>query len=93
MSDNAKRKQYDQWGTTSDQMGGMGGGGGGGGGSSSRAGFSGNEWQFRSSIDPEELFRKIFGDAGMKGGFGDFEDFSDGYGFGAAQEVNFFFYF
>lgn len=47
-------------------------------------------WQFRSSIDPEELFRKIFGDAGFRsGGFGtEFEDFAESsFGFGAAQEV------
>lgn len=47
-------------------------------------------WQFRSTIDPEELFRKIFGDAGFRsGGFGsEFEDFAESnFGFGAAQEV------
>lgn len=66
-------------------MGGMGGPGG----STGRTGFAGNEWHFRSTVDPEELFRKIFGDAGMKGGgFGDFDDFNDSYGFGAAQEVS-----
>jgi len=48
-------------------------------------------WQFRSTIDPEELFRKIFGDAGFRsGGFGsEFEDFAESnFGFGAAQEVS-----
>jgi hypothetical protein len=48
-------------------------------------------WQFRSSIDPEELFRKIFGDAGFRsGGFGtEFEDFAESsFGFGSAQEVS-----
>lgn len=64
-------------------MGGMGGGGG----STGRAGFNANEWQFRSTIDPEELFRKIFGDAGMRGGFSDFEGFNDNFGMGASQEV------
>ncbi|XP_021932202.1 protein tumorous imaginal discs, mitochondrial-like isoform X3 [Zootermopsis nevadensis] len=85
LSDDAKRKQYDAWGTTSEQMG-MGTGGMGG---AEGQRFSQN-WQFRSSIDPEELFRKIFGDAGFKSGrFGtEFEDFAESsFGFGAAQEV------
>lgn len=85
LSDDAKRKQYDAWGTTSEQMG-MGSGGMGG---AEGQRFS-QGWQFRSSIDPEELFRKIFGDAGFKtGGFGtEFEDFAESsFGFGAAQEV------
>lgn len=57
---------------------------GGGPASHGPQGFSQN-WQFRSTIDPEELFRKIFGDGGFKAGF---EDFSDSrYGFGGAQEV------
>ncbi|KAK6619540.1 Protein tumorous imaginal disc [Polyplax serrata] len=86
LSDTSKRKQYDQWGTTAEQMGGMGGASTSGG--QTGKGFSNHEWHFRSTMDPEELFRKIFGDAGMKGGgFGEFEDFSDTYGFGAAQEV------
>ena len=42
-------------------------------------------------MDPEELFRKIFGDAGFKmGGFGgqDFSDFAESqFGFAAASEV------
>lgn len=86
LSDTSKRKQYDQWGTTAEQMGGMGGASTSGG--QTGKGFSNHEWHFRSTMDPEELFRKIFGDAGMKGGgFGEFEDFGDTYGFGAAQEV------
>lgn len=86
LSDDAKRKQYDAWGTTSEQMG-MGTGGMGG---AEGQRFS-QGWQFRSSIDPEELFRKIFGDAGFRrGGFGtEFEDFAESsFGFGAAQEVS-----
>jgi len=50
-------------------------------------GFSGG-WNFTSNVDPEELFRKIFGEAGFKTGFGDHEDFAESnFGFGAAQEV------
>jgi len=86
LSDDAKRKQYDAWGTTSEQMG-MGAGGMGG---ADGQRFS-QGWQFRSTIDPEELFRKIFGDAGFRSGrFGsEFEDFAESnFGFGAAQEVS-----
>ncbi|KXJ68621.1 hypothetical protein RP20_CCG002446 [Aedes albopictus] len=80
LSDDTKRREYDTYGQTSEQMGRAGSGPAGHG----PQGFSQN-WQFRSTIDPEELFRKIFGDGGFKAGF---EDFSDSrYGFGGAQEV------
>ena len=44
---------------------------------------------FHGSIDPEELFRNIFGQAGFKmGGFEDFTDFEESkYGFAPATEV------
>ncbi|XP_038218941.1 protein tumorous imaginal discs, mitochondrial-like isoform X2 [Zerene cesonia] len=78
LSDENKRKQYDTYGTTSDQMGGMGGPGG-------SDGFT-HQWQYKSTIDPEELFRKIFGDAGFKSEA--FSDFAESqFGYGAAQEV------
>ncbi|CAG4961020.1 unnamed protein product [Colias eurytheme] len=78
LSDENKRKQYDTYGTTSDQMGDMGGPGG-------TDGFT-HQWQYKSTIDPEELFRKIFGDAGFKSeAFGDFAESK--FGYGAAQEV------
>ncbi|KAK2574939.1 hypothetical protein KPH14_008705 [Odynerus spinipes] len=86
LSDDTKRKEYDTWGSTSEQMG-MGQG------SSSRSSQSAQDfqqqWHFRSTVNPEELFRKIFGDAGFQSGmFGDFEDFAESkYGFGASQEV------
>ncbi|KAL0117584.1 hypothetical protein PUN28_010413 [Cardiocondyla obscurior] len=81
LSDDTKRKEYDTWGATSEQMGmGMG-----------RQGPKSynQHWQYRSTINAEELFRKIFGDAGFQSGaFNDFEDFTETrYGFGAAQEV------
>lgn len=49
--------------------------------------FRHQNWNFQSSIDPEELFRKIFGQAGFQGAnFG--EEFAESkFGFGAAQEV------
>lgn len=84
LSDETKRKQYDTWGSTADQMGGMGGGGG---RASGPQGFS-QTWQYQSTIDPEELFRKIFGEAGFGKG-SPFDDFAESnYGFGEAQEVS-----
>lgn len=61
------------------------------GGGARRQGYSSQDWQFRSSVDPEELFRKIFGDQGMKSNpFSDFEEFAESsFGFGASQEVFF----
>lgn len=51
-------------------------------------GFS-QSWQYQSTIDPEELFRKIFGEAGF--GKGTFDDFADSkFGFGAAEEVSYY---
>ena len=48
---------------------------------------------FHSTIDPEELFRKIFGDAGFKmgggGGGESFADFAESqFGFAPASEVS-----
>lgn len=71
-------------------MGRQGGGGGPAGGfgrtNYGPQGFS-QHWKYQSSVDPEELFRKIFGDF-KQGGAGAFEDFAESkYGFGSAQEV------
>ncbi|XP_011310004.1 protein tumorous imaginal discs, mitochondrial isoform X1 [Fopius arisanus] len=85
LSDEAKRKEYDTWGTTSEQMG-MGANSGGFPGGAEEA-YKHN-WDFRASVNPEELFRKIFGEEGFKAHFSDQEDFADSrYGFGTAQEV------
>jgi len=63
------------------------------------AGFGQQQsWNFHSTIDPEELFRKIFGDAAFGGGGRgpftqdpNFDDYEESvYGYGAAQEVNYF---
>lgn len=81
LSDDTKRKEYDTWGATSEQMGmGM--------GQQGSKNYN-QHWQYRSTINAEELFRKIFGDAGFQSGaFNDYEDFLETkYGFGAAQEV------
>lgn len=87
LSDDNKRKEYDTWGATSEQMG-MGQQG-----TSHTKDFN-EGWQFRSSINPEELFRKIFGETGFQTNiFNDFEDYQDSkYGFGAAQEVYIIYY-
>ncbi|XP_070496457.1 protein tumorous imaginal discs, mitochondrial-like isoform X1 [Chironomus tepperi] len=89
LSDETKRKEYDMFGTTSGQSSGQSTGYQGGFGPQ---GFS-QHWQYKSTIDPEELFRKIFGDfkggmgGGGMGGMG-FDDFSESkFGFGSAQEV------
>ncbi|XP_022901527.1 protein tumorous imaginal discs, mitochondrial-like isoform X2 [Onthophagus taurus] len=82
LGDDSKRKQYDTWGSTADQMGaGMGARSGGGAGPQ---GFS-QSWQYQSTIDPEELFRKIFGDSGFSKSFDDFTE--SNFGFGEAQEI------
>lgn len=80
LSDDTKRREYDTYGQTSENLGRTGGFGGQG-----PQGFSQN-WQFRSTIDPEELFRKIFGEANFRSN--SFDDFADSkFGFGAAQEI------
>lgn len=68
MSDDNKRREYDTFGTTSTGPG------------ASTSGFQG----FHSTIDPEELFRNIFGDFAKMRDFGKaFEDFD----FGGPQET------
>lgn len=60
---------------------GMGGGGG------PRGDMGGFNWQYRATIDPQELFRKIFGETPFGGGLG-FDDFAESkFGFGSAEEV------
>lgn len=83
LSDDTKRKEYDTFGHTSEQMGRQGGPSPGGPGGHHH-GFNQN-WQFRSTVDPEELFRKIFGDANFKSEFNDFAESQ--FGFGGAQEI------
>lgn len=81
LSDDGKRQQYDNWGSASGFPGGSSGGGAGG-----PQGSWGPEG-FHSTIDPEELFRKIFGDLGGRTGFSDFDFSESQFGFGGAQEV------
>ncbi|CDW57040.1 protein tumorous imaginal discs [Trichuris trichiura] len=86
LSDEGKRQQYDHWETT--------GAAGSAAGASGGGGHPGAQWQgFRASIDPEELFRRIFGDLNMgKSGSGfsgwNFNDFAESqFGFDSAQEL------
>ncbi|XP_055311634.1 protein tumorous imaginal discs, mitochondrial-like isoform X3 [Sitodiplosis mosellana] len=83
LSDDTKRKEYDTFGTTTEQMNRNGGGAG-----PTGQGFN-QHWQYTSTINPEELFNKIFGNRHFKGGgdFGDFDFADTKFGFGAAQEV------
>ena len=54
-------------------------------------GFQGGFQGFQSSIDPEELFRKIFGQGGFRmSGFGQEQDFEESqFGFAPASEVQY----
>uniref|UniRef100_D3TN63 DnaJ homolog l(2)tid, mitochondrial n=1 Tax=Glossina morsitans morsitans TaxID=37546 RepID=D3TN63_GLOMM len=82
LSDDQKRREFDTYGQTAEEMGRNGGAGFAGHGPQ---GFS-QSWQFRSTIDPEELFRKIFGDHNFSPN--NFEDFAESqFGFGRAQEI------
>lgn len=81
LSDDTKRREYDMYGQTSEQMGRAGGGGG---GPRGPEGFS-QSWQYQSTMNPEELFRKIFGDQAFRGQFDDFAEST--FGFGGAQEI------
>ncbi|XP_054158150.1 protein tumorous imaginal discs, mitochondrial-like [Oppia nitens] len=75
LGDEGKRRQYDQYGSAASSM-------GGGAGSQGFSGFQG----FHSNIDPEELFRNIFGD--FSKGFGG-QSTNEGFDFdyGAPQEI------
>ncbi|XP_065313387.1 protein tumorous imaginal discs, mitochondrial-like isoform X2 [Gordionus sp. m RMFG-2023] len=87
LSDKSKRQQYDQWGSATDF------------GSTDTHNTNNETYpgfdfsQFHSNVDPEELFRKIFGNFGNAGtgnqqrGFS-FSDFSDSiFGHDASNEV------
>ena len=69
LSDEGKRKQYDTYGTA-----GLGGEGQAGGGRGGGQQYWGGQ---ASSVDPEELFRKIFGEFSGSRGFGDFNAIFD----------------
>jgi len=51
--------------------------------------IKGSSWAFHGRMDPEELFRQIFGDRGFKtSGFDDYDDFVESdFGFATASHV------
>ncbi len=75
MSDESKRKTYDTYGMGSDPFDSNQGsypGARGRPNDAGQGGFRGYEY-YQSQVDPEELFRKIFGDAFSRGGFSNHE--------------------
>ncbi|XP_034239326.1 protein tumorous imaginal discs, mitochondrial-like isoform X1 [Thrips palmi] len=81
LSDETKRQEYDQWGTTSEQM-----------NRSGQGGMGGGNWNFDDNINPEELFRKIFGEANFNhGAFGEnlreTDYHANKHGFAGAEEI------
>jgi len=69
LSDDAKRQEYDHVGSAGGQNPFSGQAG-------RRTGAGGQQWQYQSNVDPEELFKTIFGEfsrgfgrTGMRGGF------------------------
>lgn len=75
LGDASKRQQYDTFGSADNSASGQGGFGGGSDG-----------YQYQSTVDPEELFRTIFGDAFKQGGARQYENMFTGGGFGGFQQ-------
>ncbi|KAK3604566.1 hypothetical protein CHS0354_026256 [Potamilus streckersoni] len=80
LGDAQKRQDYDTFGMSGARAGAQGFPG-------AQGGFGGFE-NFRSNVDPEELFRNIFGDAFRMSGFTDVNDFEESkYGFAPASSI------
>lgn len=62
-----------------------GAGAGAGAGTGTHPGYE-QRWRYQSTVNPEDLFRKIFGDFNFQQEFKDFADSQ--YGFGGAKEVH-----
>ena len=73
MGDEGKRKQYDTYGVAGDEAP----------GGSARSGST-SGFQYQSQVDPEELFRTIFGDAFRRGQ--GFESMFDNNNFGSDSQ-------
>ncbi|KHJ92897.1 DnaJ domain protein [Oesophagostomum dentatum] len=72
LSDDNKRQEYDTFGSGASSAGGMGG--------------RGNEWQYKGTVDVNEIFRRAFG-FGRDGGF-NWDSFADSqFGHSHAQEM------
>ncbi|XP_046355095.2 protein tumorous imaginal discs, mitochondrial-like isoform X2 [Haliotis rufescens] len=80
LGDTSKRQQYDTFGMAGSE----------GNAGQRQSGFSSQGFEnFHGSIDPEELFRNIFGNAGFRmSGFGNMNDFEESkFGFAPASEI------
>jgi len=98
LSDPSKRQEYDSFGTTSGQQqdSPFSGRGQQSGGFSRSGQFGGSQWSYKSNVDPEELFKTIFGEfsrgfGGTRGTTGGafsnpFDDFMN-FNFGGGQEA------
>jgi len=95
LSDSSKRQDYDNFGSTNSQQQQQNPFSGGDPGGFSRSGnFGRTQWSYKSNVDPEELFKTIFGEfsrgfgAGQRaGGFSNpFDDFMN-FNFGGGQEA------
>lgn len=91
LSDDQKRAEYDSFGTQQSTSSGFNQQN-----PFSQQGRQGNfRWEYKTNVNPEELFRNIFGEfakgfgessRSRRGGFSPFEDFSP-FGFGGAEEA------
>lgn len=75
LGDEKKRKQYDTFGVAGEEAAGPAG--------AQAGGFQRGGFHYQSQVDPEELFRTIFGDAFRQGR--DFESMFDNYGSESSQ--------
>lgn len=85
LSDEVKRREYDTFGQTTSATGQAQGQAGASGGYTSSPGYT-HQWQYSSSINPEDLFRKIFGDMNFEQEYKDYEE--NKYGFGPSKDVS-----
>ena len=103
LSDDSKRAQFDTFGSSSGPGGGSGGQNpfGGGFGPRGQGGFrqaggrqGGVRWEYQSNVNPEELFKQIFGEfnrargGGMRGFMNPFDDIFQNFQFRGGIEAN-----
>lgn len=80
IGDETKRREYDTYGTASSYMGQEAAG-------RSAGGFRNAGFQYQNNVDPEELFRKIFGDFRSAFQQGDRDFAESDFGFKASEEI------
>lgn len=73
LSDESKRKEYDEWGAQKEFQ--------------HQRGPNANEYRFYSNVDAAEMFRKIFGDYNFKHHVSDFDYADSHFGHGASEHV------